>query len=60
MGTRAALKKAFNIVGKSKLANELGIKYQSMNRWSDQNEMPATEFNGKTKYSKKMPTLLEI
>ena len=54
MSTKTALKKAFKMIGKVKLAEHLGISYQAMDRWLLRNEMPATEFSGKTKYSKKI------
>jgi len=58
MSVRTGLDKAYKIMGgKSPLANELGISYQSMNRWYDYNEMPATEYNGKTDYSKQIEKL---
>jgi len=57
MGTRAGLDKAFKMIGKTKLAAKLGISYQSMDRWHDYDEMPCTEYNGKTMYSKQIEEL---
>ena len=58
MSTKTSLKKAIKIVGsKSGLAKELGISYQSMDRWMLQNAMPCTDFNGETMYSKKIEKL---
>ena len=54
MSTKTALKKAYKLLGKVFLSKELGISYQSMDRWHDLNSMPATEYNGKTKYAKKV------
>jgi len=59
MSVRAGLDKAFKIMSKSALADELGISYQSMNRWYDYNEMPCTEYNGKTMYSKQIEKLTD-
>lgn len=59
MSTKTALKKVFKIISKSHLAKELGISYQSINRWYDYSEMPCTEFNGKTMYSKKIQELTD-
>ena len=60
MSTKTSLKKAIKIVGsKSGLAKELGISYQSMDRWMLQNAMPATDYNGKTMYSKKIQSLTD-
>ena len=57
MSTKKALKKAFKIIGKVKLAEELEISYQAFNRWYDYGEMPCTEYNGKTMYSLKIQNL---
>ena len=57
MSTRPSLEKAFEIVGKVKLGGLLGISYQSMNRWSSNNEMHCTEYNGKTFYSRHIESL---
>ena len=40
------------MIGKIQLSRDLGVSYQSMNRWVEQNEMPCTEYNGKTFYSR--------
>lgn len=57
MSTKTALKKAIRLMGKVTLARELGISYQCMNRWTDYSEMPCTEYNGKTMYSKRIQEL---
>lgn len=54
-----SLHKAFKIVGKAKLAKGMGIAYQSVDRWLLKNEMPATEFNGKTMYAKKIEAMTD-
>ena len=59
MSTRTALTQAYNLVGKRHLANGLGIKYQSMNNWYNQDRMPRTEFSGETMYSKKIQELTD-
>jgi len=46
------MKTAIKIVGKIKLSKALGVSYQSMNRWVEKNELPCTEYNGKTFYSR--------
>ena len=45
--------------GKSKLAAHLGISYQSMDGWSIGNELPATDFNGKTFYAMKIQEITD-
>lgn len=58
MSARSGLKKAYKAMGgKIALAREVGVSYQSMDRWYDRNEFPCTEFNGKTKYAKKIEKL---
>ncbi len=52
MSTRTALLKAIKLVGKQRLADAIGIKYQSMNRWIDQDRMPCTDYNGETAYAR--------
>lgn len=55
---RAVMKKACKIAGgKAALAQHLGVAYQSMDGWGVKNEMPATEFNGKTFYSLRIQEL---
>jgi len=51
MGARTALKKAYKIMIKSKLAKEIGVSYQSMDRWIEVNKMPYSEYNGETNYA---------
>jgi len=54
MGARTSMKKAIKMIGKIKLSRILGVSYQSMNRWVEQNELPCTEYNGKTFYSRQI------
>lgn len=59
MSVKTSLNKVYNILGKQGLAKELGIAYQSVKRWHDQNEMPCTEYNGKSCYSYKIQKLTD-
>ena len=59
MSVKTALNKAIKIRGKIQLAKDLGISYQSMNRWFDHNELPATDFNGKTFYALRIQEVTE-
>ena len=55
MSTRTALNKAYKVMGgKIALARKVGISYQAIDRWNDYNRMPCTEYNGETKYAKKI------
>ena len=54
MTTRTAMKKAVKIVGKRALARELGLAYQSMDRWGEQNRMPDSEYSGRTQHALKI------
>lgn len=44
-----AMKKAIEIAGKAHLARELGVAYQSMDKWPIRG-MPRTEWTGETEY----------
>lgn len=44
---------------KTAIAQKLGIKYQALQNWILRNEMPATEYNGKTFYSLDLEELTE-
>lgn len=58
MSVKTGLNKAYKLLGgKKNLAGKLGIKYQTVNRWHDQNKMPCSDFNGKTMYSKHIQEL---
>lgn len=57
MSARTSMKKAIKMIGKIQLSRDLGVSYQSMNRWVSQNEMPCTEYNGKTFYSRQIEHL---
>ena len=59
MSVKKSLERAFKIVGKVRLAGLLGISYQGMGRWAEQNEMPCTEYNGKTFYSSHIERLTD-
>jgi hypothetical protein len=54
MTTRTALNKAVKLRGKRGLARDLGLAYQSMSRWSDQNRLPDTDYSGRTQYALKI------
>jgi len=57
MSVKTGLNKAYKIIKKTKLAKLIGISYQSMDRWHDNNEMPCSEYNGKTDYSRQIQEL---
>jgi len=59
MSVKTGLNKAYKIIKKTKLAKLIGISYQSMDRWHDNNEMPCSEFNGKTDYSRQIQDLTD-
>jgi hypothetical protein len=59
MSVKTGLNKAHKLLGKVNLAKQLGISYQAIDRWYLQNRMPATEYNGRTQYSKKIQELTE-
>ena len=48
---KKAMGKAIEIVGLAQLAKDLGVTYQAMRRWQDQNRMPDTEFSCRTHHS---------
>lgn len=55
-----SLDKVYSILGgKGALAKVLGISYQSIDKWHDKNEMPCTEYNGKTDYSRQIQELTD-
>ncbi len=58
MSARSGLKKAYKAMGgKVALARDVGVSYQVMDRWFESNNLPCTEYNGKTKYAKKIEEL---
>lgn len=57
MSTRTAIAKAVKIFGKRGLAKEMGLAYQSVNRWSEQNRLPDSEYSGRTKHAVKIEAL---
>ena len=59
MSVKTSLNKVYKLIGKQGIARELGVAYQSVKRWHDQNEMPCTEYNGKTCYSYKIQLLTD-
>jgi DNA-binding transcriptional regulator YdaS (Cro superfamily) len=59
MSTRTAINKAVKICGKRGLARDLGLAYQSVNRWAEQNRMPDSEYSGRTKHSLKIEEVTE-
>ncbi len=54
---REPLDKAIEIVGLKKLADELGITYQSIRGWQLYNRMPDSEYSCRTRYSEKIEKL---
>jgi DNA-binding transcriptional regulator YdaS (Cro superfamily) len=48
MSTRTAMRKAVKICGKRGLARALGLAYQSVNRYAEQNRLPDSEYSGRT------------
>lgn len=60
MSTKTALKKAIKITGgKSVLANNLGIAYQSINRWMQENRMPDSEYSCRSNHAEKIEKLTD-
>ena len=58
MSVKTSINKAYKIAGsKVKLAAVLGVAYQTIDEWRSRNEMPATEYNGKTFYSTRIQDL---
>jgi len=56
---KKSMEKAFKLYGKAKLADALGRRYQSLDRWMLTGKMPLTEFNGDTAYSMTIEKLTE-
>lgn len=54
MGARKALKQTYKLIKKSKLAIELGVAYQTIDRWIEINKMPCSEYTTETRYSVKI------
>jgi DNA-binding transcriptional regulator YdaS (Cro superfamily) len=59
MSTRTAINKAVKIRGKRALARDLGLAYQSVNRWADQNRMPDSEYSGRTRHALRIQEVTE-
>ncbi len=59
MGTKQAIKKAIKLVGKKGLSEHLGISYQAVDCWAENNRMPDTEYSGRTSYSVLIEDLTE-
>lgn len=58
MSARTGLRKAYKIAGgKVALAKEVGIRYQTMDRWYAGNKLPCTDYNGETMYAKQIEEL---
>jgi len=59
MGTKAALKKTYKLIIKSRLAKQIGVHYQSIDRWLAEDAMPCSEYNGKTDYSRQIEEITQ-
>jgi len=57
MSVRTCLKKLYKTYSKAGLSKELGVSYQAIDKWYKKNEMPCSEYNGKTMYSKTIQKL---
>jgi hypothetical protein len=53
------LNEAMRLVGMQRLARELGVTYQSVQKWHRRRRMPRTEWTGETTYSEQIERLTE-
>lgn len=59
MSTEHPLRSAIAIVGLMRLARELGVSYQAVQKWLAAGRLPRTEWTGETSYAQRMQELTD-